>query len=72
MLLEEKEYLRRELARVEGRLLSFGFFRGWEVRRVPRDYLHWCLHSVRLPPDQQRHIIEVLYPRTRIRTAHPA
>lgn len=72
MLLEEKEYLQKELARVEGRLLSFGFFQGWELRQVPRDYLHWCLHSVRLPPDQRRNIIDVLCPRTRIRTALPA
>lgn len=62
-------YLKRELDRVEGRVLDFGFFAGWRVEqvgRVNRGYLAWCLAAVPLRTELRRTILRVL---TRSRTA---
>jgi hypothetical protein len=57
---EDRAFLRRELARAEGRVLPFGAFAGWDVRRVPREYLEWAVGTLALAPQLRAAIAEVL------------
>jgi hypothetical protein len=75
---EDRAFLRQELARAEGRVLPFGAFAGWDVRRVPREYLEWATGAFALPPQLRAAIAEVLArlePRRRygplLRRQHP-
>lgn len=56
----EWTHLKRELDRVEGRVIDFGSYAGWRVEAVPRDYLAWCLHAVPLRLELRRTICRVL------------
>ena len=56
-------YLKKELDRVEGRVIDFGSYAGWPVQRVvqiDRGYLFWCLRSVPLRPELHRSILRTL------------
>jgi hypothetical protein len=75
---EDRAFLRRELARAEGRVLPFGAFAGWDVRHVPREYLEWAAAALDLPPHLRAAIAEALArpdPRRRyrplLRRQHP-
>jgi hypothetical protein len=57
---EDRAFLRRELARAEGRVLPFGAFAGWDVRHVPREYLEWAAAAFTLPPRQRAAVAEAL------------
>jgi hypothetical protein len=57
---EDRAFLWQELARVEGRVLSCGTFAGWDVRRVPREYLEWALGTLALPQRLRAAIAEAL------------
>jgi hypothetical protein len=69
--MEDMMTLKKELARVEGRVFDFGTYRGWTVEavgRVDRNYLYWCLTTVRLRPDLEQSILQVLATARRHRT----
>ena len=56
-------WLRKELDRVEGRVLDFGCFSGWRVEHVcgvNRRYLRWYLSTVPLRPEVRKTILRVL------------
>lgn len=59
-MMSDLTYLKKELDRVEGRVIDFGSFAGCRVETVPRDYLAWCLCSVPLRPELLRSILRVL------------
>jgi hypothetical protein len=59
-MMSDLTYLKKELDRVEGRVIDFGSFAGCRVEAVPRDYLAWCLCSVPLRPELFRSILRVL------------
>jgi hypothetical protein len=56
---EDRAFLRRELARAEGRVLPCGAFAGWDLRHVPREYLEWAAGTLALPPRLRAAITEV-------------
>lgn len=56
-------YLKRELDRVEGRVIDFGTYAGWPVERVgqvDRGYLIWCLRNLPLRSELYRSILRTL------------
>jgi hypothetical protein len=57
---EDRAFLRRELARAEGRVLPCGAFAGWDIRQVPREYLAWAAAALTLPQRLRAAIAEVL------------
>jgi hypothetical protein len=57
---EDRAFLRQELARAEGRVFPFRAFAGWDVRRVPREYLQWAAAALDLPPHLRTAIAEAL------------
>ncbi len=60
---DDMMFFRRELNRLEGRVLDFGSYAGWlveEVGRVNRPYLVWCLDAVPLRPEVRNTILRVL------------
>lgn len=67
-MMTEWAYLRKELDRVEGRVMDFGWFAGWrveQVNRVNRSYLFWCLEAVPMRAELRRTILRVLVYGTR-------
>lgn len=57
------DYLKKELDRVEGRVIDFGAYAGWRVEqvgRVNRGYLFWCLDALPLRAELRQTILRVL------------
>jgi hypothetical protein len=52
--------LKKELDRLEGRVLDFGSFSGCRIESVPHDYLLWCLAAVPLRAEVRRTVLRVL------------